>query len=143
MSPEIDAYPVNAEEWERAEGREASEEINGVLGYMSQFHDTHGFYVDGVDAGTAMLPEDWRSRAHLRMVPTRTGHVRVTAPSLEDLAISKLCRSDPKDMNFVRDLSDRGAVDIGTIRNRLRRMSVPDERLTLIDAFLDALQRPE
>jgi hypothetical protein len=52
-SIEIDAYPANAKEWEAQHGVEASEEINANFGYLSPFHETHGFYIDGVDETTA------------------------------------------------------------------------------------------
>ena len=45
MSPEIDAYPENARDWESSQidGIEASEEINALFGEGSDFHRTHGF----------------------------------------------------------------------------------------------------
>ena len=42
-SIEIDAYPANAREWETVHKTEASEEVNALFGYLSQFHETHGF----------------------------------------------------------------------------------------------------
>ena len=34
VSPEIDAYPANAREWQEAHGIEASEEINALFGKL-------------------------------------------------------------------------------------------------------------
>src|SRR5215467_7336750 len=75
-SPEIDAYPENAGDWERKERKkhpdeapEASEQINALFGSGSQFHQTHGFYIDGVDQHTARLPDGWQTRAVVRQVP--------------------------------------------------------------------------
>jgi hypothetical protein len=72
-SPEIDAYPENARVWEIEEGSrgdgtplEASEHIHGLFGEGSLFHNTHGFYIDGVDEGTARLPRGWHTRAMVR-----------------------------------------------------------------------------
>jgi hypothetical protein len=55
-SPEIDAFPENAKVWEIQEKKkhpndfpEASEHIDALFGSGSQFHRTHGFYIDGVD----------------------------------------------------------------------------------------------
>jgi len=63
VSPEIDAFPGNAKIWETqekakhpGENPEASEHINALFGEGSRFHETHGFYIDGVDENTAMLP---------------------------------------------------------------------------------------
>ena len=103
-SGEIDAYPANAPAWEAAKHVEASEEINALFGYLSLFHETHGFYIDGVDDTTAMLPQDWRSRQVVRAVVCDGRIVRAIAPSPEDIAISKLCRADPPDIDYVREL---------------------------------------
>lgn len=68
-SGEIDAYPINAREWEaKNPGLEASEEIFALFGEASAFHLAHGFYIDGVDEATAMLPKDWRTREQRRLV---------------------------------------------------------------------------
>jgi hypothetical protein len=62
-SGEIDAYPGNNRDWEaKNQGEIASEEINALFGYGSNFHITHGFYIDGVDENSARLPADWQSR---------------------------------------------------------------------------------
>ncbi|MGB7658956.1 MAG: hypothetical protein WBL96_11575, partial [Pseudolabrys sp.] len=67
VSPEIDAYPANARLWELEEkvrhpneSPEASEHINALFGSGSLFHQTHGFYIDGVDENTAKLPAGWQ-----------------------------------------------------------------------------------
>jgi hypothetical protein len=70
-SPEIDAFPQNAKIWEVEEAQRtrdgvrpiASEHIDGLFGSESQFHRTHGFYIDGVDETTAKLPKGWQGRA--------------------------------------------------------------------------------
>ena len=69
-SPEIDAFPGNRKLWELAEAEKspneessASEHIDGLFGWYSQFHQTHGFYIDGVDETTAKLPRGWQARA--------------------------------------------------------------------------------
>ncbi len=36
--------------------------IDGVLGELSPFDETFGYYADGVDKTTAILPEDWEDR---------------------------------------------------------------------------------
>lgn len=59
-SPEIYAFPENAKIWETREkamhpdeSPEASEHINALFGEGSMFHETHGFFIDGVDDTTA------------------------------------------------------------------------------------------
>ncbi len=83
------------------EGIEASEEINALFGNGSQFHSTHGFYIDGVDARTAQLPLDWQRRAVYREVPGPTQTTTIIAPSVTDMAISKLIRLVEKDRDWL------------------------------------------
>jgi hypothetical protein len=107
-SPEIDVYPENAKDWERREKRkhpdespEASEHIDALFGSGSQFHRTHGFYIDGVDESTAKLPAGWRSRAVVRRFDVGGRTVSAIASCPEDLIVSKLARLDDKDKSFI------------------------------------------
>jgi len=36
--------------------------IDGSIGELSPFHDTFGYYAQGVEEGTAILPEGWKRR---------------------------------------------------------------------------------
>lgn len=54
VSMEADVFPRNhPERWDL---------IDGSIGEGSMFHDTFGYYAQGVDETTAILPEGWRSR---------------------------------------------------------------------------------
>jgi len=121
-SPEIDAFPGCTTIWEAREKArypdetpDASEHINALFGDGSQFHETHGFYIDGVDQNTAVLPEDWRTRAIVRRIEVdklETGKVvkrmvTAMAPSPEDVIVAKLARLEEKDRSF------RGGVSCG------------------------------
>jgi hypothetical protein len=53
-SVEADIYP----RWKP----EMSDLIEGAMGELSDFHDLHGFYADGGEPGTAILPEGWEDR---------------------------------------------------------------------------------
>jgi hypothetical protein len=107
-SGEIDAYPGNARLWEidmrkrdPKDAPEASEEIAALFGEGSQFHENHGFYIDGVDEGTARLPKDWMQRSINRSVDVDGRKVLVIAPCPEDVIVSKLARLSEKDKEFV------------------------------------------
>lgn len=125
ISPEIDAYPENAKLWEVQEskvhpGVEASEHINGLFGYGSLFHKTHGFDIDGVDENTARLPLDWQKRALVLPVQVSGRTVFAVAPCPEDLIVSKLARLDPKDREFVATYHAARPLDLPLIERRLR-----------------------
>jgi hypothetical protein len=126
LSPEIDAYPGNAKLWEaeeadRSDGLppEASEHIHALFGEGSQFHATHGFYIDGVDELTAKLPRGWQARATIRWFDVDGRRVKTMAPSPDDLIISKLARLDNKDKDFVEAYHRMRTLDIQLIETRI------------------------
>lgn len=142
-SAEIDAYPVNAEEWEaRHDGAEASEEINALFGYLSAFHETHGFYIDGVDATTATLPPDWRDRQCVTPVDCDGREVYVITPDLHDLVVSKLCRLDESDRTYVEALHTECPLDENLLRSLLETLAVQDEVKEAASSFIARLFRP-
>src|SRR5882762_9752570 len=54
MSVEADLFPKNRpERWDV---------IDGSIGEGSPFHDTYGYYAQGVEEGTAILPDGWKVR---------------------------------------------------------------------------------
>jgi hypothetical protein len=127
ISPEIDAFPANAKIWETqekakhpGESPEASEHINALFGEGSQFHETHGFYIDGVDESTAMLPADWRTRAIVRKVEVGSRVVTAIAPCPEDIIVSKLARLDGKDRRFIEAFHAVRPLDPAVIEERTR-----------------------
>jgi hypothetical protein len=96
-SPEIDAFPGNARIWEIAQEEIepgvryiASEHIFKNFGFGSQFHETHGFFIDGVDEATATFPRGWKSRALKAEIEVDGKVVEGIAPSAVDLIVSKL-----------------------------------------------------
>ena len=58
-STECDILPVAQTE---EETRRLADKIEGVAGEWSPFESLHGFSIDGVDLGTAILPAGWRER---------------------------------------------------------------------------------
>jgi hypothetical protein len=127
ISPEIDAFPANAKIWEMQEkakhpdaNPEASEQINALFGEGSLFHETHGFYIDGVDENTAVLPRDWRSRAIVRKVEVCDRVVTAVVPCPEDVIVSKLARMDEKDRRFVEAYHAVRPLDAQVIEQRIR-----------------------
>ncbi|HSF16231.1 MAG TPA: hypothetical protein VLK65_11830 [Vicinamibacteria bacterium] len=54
VSVEADVYPKNRPE--------RAELIDGSIGEGSPFHDAFGYYAQGVDEKTAILPRGWKER---------------------------------------------------------------------------------
>lgn len=141
MSGEIDAYPGNAGEWElRHSGQLASEEINVWFGIGSRFHATFGFYIDGVDADTAKFPPGWLGRADERTVRDDGKTIRVVAPCIDDLVVSKLHRLERKDRDFIRACHDMRVLDVALIRRRLAETEPESGIAARAEMFLETLQ---
>jgi hypothetical protein len=126
-SPEIDVFPENARLWEVREKAkhpdefpEASEHINALFGNGSLFHRTHGFYIDGVDENTAMLPAGWQTRAVIRRIDVAGRMVTAVAPCPEDLIVSKLARLNDKDRSFIEAYHSARPLDASLIEERIR-----------------------
>jgi hypothetical protein len=79
-SMEADLYPLNRPE--------RSDDIDGVMGEGSQFHETHGYYAQGVSEETAVLPAGWKERL-VRIQNANTREVSGLCLDVHDLAISK------------------------------------------------------
>lgn len=121
MSMEVDIMPISddAEEVERL-----ADQIDGVAGEFSQFEETHGFSIDGVDLATAVLSQGWRDRlVKIQNVNTAaaSGDPQFTGWCLdkEDLCVAKLCAFREKDRNFVAALLRTNLVDARVIAERL------------------------
>ncbi len=68
VSVEADVYPKNRPE--------RADLIDGTIGELSPFHETYGYYAQGVSETTAVLPAGWNER----LIPVRNANTRgVTA----------------------------------------------------------------
>jgi hypothetical protein len=119
-SVEVDVVPKNKPE--------AADRIDGILGEGSRFHQTHGFYVQGLTIDAAKLPRGWQSR----VIPVRGSELgRETGYCLQgyDLAASKLAAFRDKDREFVRALLTERVLDGDEIIARLRMLSLADDEI--------------
>lgn len=131
VSVEADVYPRNRPE--------LSDLIDGSIGEGSPFHETFGYYAQGVDETTAVLPRGWRER----LVPVRNANTRgATGLCLEihDLLLSKLVAGREKDVRFARAAARHRLVDRATLLSRAAETELPPEVRRLVtgrigDAF--------
>ncbi len=142
-SPEIDAFVLRRDsESADPDGEEASHRINSLFGEGSAFHQTHGYFIDGVDASTATLPPDWRSRAIRRQVAIgEQRSATVVAPSIPDLVASKLARGEPKDVRFAALCMGSGLVKRRSIEQSIATAMNPEQAATAIDLLNLATSR--
>jgi hypothetical protein len=132
FSREIDLYPANRHQWEAEHGGlEASEAINGLFGEGSQFHQTHGFFIDGVDETTAKLPPDWKDRAVNRKIHGPDGEpIIAIAPDPADIVAAKLVRGLDKDLEFAARCIGAGLASNAAVKAALHK-TIEGEQLEL------------
>jgi hypothetical protein len=105
--------------------------IEGSIGEVSPFHETFGYYAQGVAPETAVLPRGWESR----LVPVRTPATRgATGLCLEvhDLAIAKYVAGREKDGAYLQALIKHGLVQEGVMLERIEDTPVDQERMNYI-----------
>ncbi|MEO9038943.1 MAG: DUF6036 family nucleotidyltransferase [Gallionella sp.] len=91
VSTEADIYPLQAPEM--------ADKIDVSMGEGSMFHETHGYYAQGVGPKTAILPKDWMERVH--RVQNRNTDNRVgLCLDLADLFLAKAAAAREKDREF-------------------------------------------
>ncbi len=133
LTAEIDLYADGL-----ADPEPISDLIDASIGEGSRFHLTFGYYGDGVSPGTAIMPEDWRSRAS--DYTTTDGAVTAICPSAADIAVAKLCAWREKDRDWLRAAVDAGIAPLAAIEALARAAlppAAPDlaERLRRVDSL--------
>lgn len=139
MSAEADIAPKHFPE--------RADLIDGSLGELSMFHDTHGFYVHGLDISAATLPAGWEERA-IRVQTSATRQNIGWCLEGHDLAASKLVAFRDKDREFVRVLIAERMVAPEELAKRIRILPrVDTERLLgwvrITSAEVSSLRRKE
>jgi len=126
-SMEADVWPRNhPERWEL---------IDGSIGELSPFHETFGYYAQGVGPETAVLPEGWQDRL-VRIQSSRTRGAVGLCLEVHDLVISKYVAAREKDMEFVRAVIRHDLVTQDTLQSRLEATPIDDSARTKIRSFI-------
>jgi len=123
VSVEADVYPRRyPERWEL---------IDGSIGELSPFHQTFGYYAQGVQPGTATLPAGWEARLVV-VSNANTRGAKGLCLEVHDLAISKLVAWREKDRAFVRTAAHQGLLDRAVTRERLSATDLsPEQRASI------------
>ena len=115
----IDIYPLQAPE--------LADEIVGAIGEGSQFHETYGYYAQGVGPETATLPAGWINRVH-RVQNASTGDRVGYCLDVMDLFMSKAVAARDKDREFCVALLTHGYVMPEQALNLVSNMPLDEEQ---------------
>ena len=127
VSMEADIYPLN--------DPELSEQIEGAIGEGSLFHETNGYYAQGVGPETAILPKDWMQRVHRVQNGNTNGRVGFCLDLL-DLFLSKAAAGREKDREFCMALFEYGYVTPVQVLSLVPTMPVDDKEQRTLRATI-------
>ena len=95
-----------------------ADQVDGAIGELSPFHETFGYYAQGVSVSTAVLPEGWQGRVVVFATPgTAPGRGLCLDP--HDCVVSKLVAGREKDLSFAAALVREGLIDLDVIADRI------------------------
>ena len=101
--------------------------IDGVLGELSLFHQTHGFYVHGLPIEeAATLPQGWKFRTTPVFDEISTNGKTGWCVEAHDLAASKLAVYREKDRDFVRILLIEKMIRAETLIEQIRTLRIDE-----------------
>lgn len=100
-----------------------SDMVDGAIGEDSMFHETHGYYGQGVSISTATLPAGWEDRL-VSFVPVDSRPAEAVCLDLVDLVVAKLVAGREKDLSFAAHLLRSGHVEAAGLRERVELLEV-------------------
>ncbi|MFI6228500.1 DUF6036 family nucleotidyltransferase [Micromonospora echinospora] len=95
-----------------------ADQIDAAIGEFSPFHETYGYYAQGVSVSTAVLPDGWRDRLVL-VESENTQPGRGYALDPHDCVVSKLVAGREKDTKFAYALIRAGLVRPDVVADRI------------------------
>lgn len=126
---EADVYPLNAED--------KSDLIDGAIGEYSMFHETYGYYAQGVSSNTAILPSGWEQRLTAIRLSDSVGYCL----DAHDLAVSKLVASREKDLKFVSEMIRQAMIDEERLFCLISLLPTSSEDPNRVDRVMNTLKR--
>lgn len=121
-------------------GEEKADLVDAAIGELSQFHETYGYYAQGVSVTTAVLPEGWRERL-VRFATAGSAPGSALCLEPHDLAASKLVAYREKDVEFVAALIAARLLDPDTLSRRVAALPIDEEKRTVLLDTVAALRR--
>jgi len=107
--------------------------VDGTIGEMSFFQDTHGIFAHGVGPETAIMPSGWKDRL-VELNNSNTGGFTGLCPDPHDLCISKLFAYRESDLAYVKELVDAGLISVGVLLDRMNTVTHTERSLALVDS---------
>ncbi len=110
VSVEADLFPLNHPE--------RADVIEGSIGELSPFHETFGYYAQGVAEETAILPEGWKERL-IVIRSENTRGARGLCLEVHDLLVAKAIAGRDKDLDFLHEAAKHRMANLEVLLQRL------------------------
>ena len=110
VSTEADLWPLHHPE--------RADLIEGSIGELSPFHQTFGYYAQGVGEETARLPEGWKERLVVIQNENTRG-VRGLCLEIHDLLVAKAIAGRDKDLGFLAEAAAHHLAEAEILLDRL------------------------
>lgn len=110
-------------------------ELDARIGELSSFHETHGFYIQGVGRRTALLSDGWVARLIPVTVDDGSGHIGLCL-EVHDLCAAKLLANREKDHTYVGALIQARFVDPNTVWDRVTATDTDAQRIEAAQRWL-------
>lgn len=130
LSAEIDVCPMHDDDAESLADR-----LDGAIGELSSFHDTHGFYIQGVGRNTALLSPGWVGRLVAVKVDGDSEHTGLCL-EVHDLCAAKLLANRPKDHTYVAAMIQEAFIDPNVVWDRVVATETDDTRIDAAKRWL-------
>lgn len=118
VSMEADLYPLHHPD--------RADLIDGSIGELSPFHQTFGYYAQGVAEETARLAPGWRERL-IVVQNENTRGAKGLCLEVHDLLVAKTVAGREKDYEFLRAAARHRMADPAILLERLENVEVPPE----------------
>ncbi|HEX5418975.1 MAG TPA: DUF6036 family nucleotidyltransferase [Gammaproteobacteria bacterium] len=129
LSMEADLLPMDAPD--------RADLLTGSIGELSPFHNTFGYFGDGVSLETARLPAGWQGRLIAIDNANTNGYVGLCL-EVHDLLISKYFASREKDYEFCAAVVSAGLADREQLLHRLSETDLEPNDLIRIERRIEA-----
>lgn len=116
---------------------EKSDKIEGAIGELSHFHDTYGYYAQGVGFETAKLPEGWENRCFAIKNENTDGNTAYCL-ELHDTCISKFVADRPKDLDYIKECIRTNLVKKDILIERLHMTVISDTQREFIEIKINS-----
>lgn len=118
VSVEADLFPRNHPE--------RADILEGSIGELSPFHETFGYYAQGVGEETARLPKGWQERLVVIQNENTRG-AKGLCLEIHDLLVSKTIAGREKDLAFLQVAAEHRMAEPEILLRRLGTVEVDPE----------------